>query len=263
MQLDVFPSPINVVKPRPKIWGGWPTVGFSAAIFGVFFAAQMLVTVVFMFIFLANNPDINSVTELENFVVGLQSNGLLLSIAIIVSCTCGFFFTWLFIKIRRGYSFDDYMELKSPGWRGWVTLAAVMVVLLIFSFFLDQSHTDSGSLKIMKDAYLSAGWTPIFWIATVVFAPIFEESLFRGFLFVGLRNSRVGPVWTVLITAITFAFLHLLQYDFFSLTLILALGLAFGLVRLYSKSLWSTIVMHSAWNLMTMLSLAQYVKVSA
>ena len=259
MQIEAVPPPVEEIKPHPTIWSGWPTVGFSAAIFGVFFAAQSLVTVIFLAVMLAKNPALDTITEIEDFVMGLQSNGLLLSLAIIVSGICGFFFIWLFIKVRRGYSFDDYLELKIPGWRTWISVAAVMVALFIFSIFMDQAHTDTSSLKVMADAYLSAGWTPIFWIATVVFAPVFEESLFRGFLFVGLRKSRVGPVWTVVITSVTFATLHLLQYDFFSLTIILALGLAFGLVRLFSKSLWTTIVMHSAWNLMTMISLTQYV----
>jgi membrane protease YdiL (CAAX protease family) len=260
MQIDAVPVSVEKPKPKPTIWSGWPTIGLSAAILGVFLAAQTVVTVVFMAIVLANNPSVNSLTEMEDFVIGLQSNGLLLSIAIIVSGICGFVFIWLFIKIRHGYSFDDYLELKFPRWRTWVSLIIVTAGLLVFSFFMDRVHTDTNSLKSMADAYRSAGWTPIFWISTVVFAPIFEESLFRGFLFVGLRDSRVGPAWTVIITAFTFAGMHLLQYDFFSFTVILALGLAFGLVRLYSKSLWSTIIMHSAWNLVTMISISQYVK---
>jgi uncharacterized protein len=260
MQNEAVPPPVEEIKPRPTIWGAWPTVGFSAAIFGVFFTAQNLVAIVFIVALVVQNPALNSMTEVINSIMGLQSNGLMLSTAIIVSGMCGYFFIWLFIKIRRGYSFEDYLELHLPGWRTWVSLIGVMVGLIAFSFFMDKLHSDTRSLKMMTDAYHSAGWPPIFWIATVIFAPVFEESLFRGFLFVGLRNSRVGPAWTVLITAVAFAVLHSLQYDFLSLIVILVLGMVFGLVRLYSKSLWSTIVLHSAWNLMTMISLAVYIK---
>jgi membrane protease YdiL (CAAX protease family) len=258
--IENAPPPVEEIKPHPNIWGAWPTVGFSAAVFGIFFAAQTLVTVIFMAVLLAQNPSLNSITEITDFIMGLQSNGLLLSTAIIVSGICGFFFVWLFIKIRHGYSFEDYLELRTPGWRTWVSLIGVMAGLMIFSILMDKVHTDTSSLKTMTDAYLTSGWTPIFWIATVVFAPIFEETLFRGFLFVGLRNSRVGPMWTVIITAFTFAILHSTQYDYYGLIAILVLGLVFGLVRLISKSLWSTIVLHAAWNLMTMISLAYYIK---
>ena len=259
MQVEEIPPLVEEVKPRPTIWSGWATVGFSSAIFGIFFIAQSLVTIIFLAVMLTKNPVLNTMTDIEDFVMGLQSNGLLLSLAIIISGICGLFFIWLFIKIRHGYSFEDYLELKIPGWRAWIIMVIVMAALFVFSFFMDQAHTDANSLKTMTEAYNSTIWPPIFWIATVVFAPVFEESLFRGFLFVGLRNS-LGPVWTVLITSVTFAVLHSMQYDFFSLTIILSLGIAFGLVRLFSQSLWPTIVMHSVWNLMTMISLAQYVK---
>ena len=260
MQMEAVPPPVEEIKPKPGIWGGWPTVGFSAVIFAVFFAVQNLVAVVFMAVQLVQNPSLKSISALLDFLAKLQSNGLMLSTAIILSGIGGFFFIWLFIKIRHGYSFRDYLEFKSPGWKTWVSLIAVMAGLIVFSILMDSVHSDPKSLKTMADAYLSSGWTPIFWISTVVFAPVFEETLFRGFLFVGLRNSRVGPVWTVIITAVTFAALHSLQYDFFSLIAILVLGLTFGLVRLFTKSLWSTITLHAAWNLMSMIGIALYVK---
>jgi uncharacterized protein len=260
MQFEAVPPPVEEIKPHPAIWRGWPTIGFSAAILAVFFFVQNVVSVIFMVILFVQNPSINSFNGLKDFLLRLQSNGLMLSTAIIASGICGFFLVWLFIKIRHGYSFKDYLELRSTGWKTWVSLIGVIALLIVFSFLMDKIHSDPKNLKMMADAYLSSGWTPIFWIATVIFAPVFEESLFRGFLFVGLRDSRVGPGWTVVITAVVFAGLHSLQYEFFSLIVILVLGLVFGLVRLYSKSLWSTIALHSAWNLMNMISLAMYVK---
>jgi uncharacterized protein len=260
MQLEPVPPPLEEVKPQPTRWGGWTTVGFSAAIFGVFFAAQNLVAVIFVAVLFLQNPSIISNNGLMEFLTGIQSNGLLLSTAIVVSGICGFFMVWLFIKIRHGYSFKNYLEFKALGWKTWVSLLAVTAGLIVFSFFMDKVHSDTNSLKIMADAYRSSGWPPFFWIATIVFAPVFEETLFRGFLFVGLQNSRVGPAWTVIITAIPFAVLHALQYDYFGLIIILVLGLVFGMVRLFSKSLWSTIALHVAWNLMAMISLTMYVK---
>ncbi len=259
MQMETVPPPVEGIKPKPGIWGAWPTVGFSAVIFAVFLAVQNLVAVIFMAVQLVQNPSLRSISALVDFLTRLQSDGLMLSTAIILSGICGFFFIWLFIKTRHGYSFKHYLEFKTPDWKTWVSLVAVMAGLLVFSSLLERVHSDPKSLKMMADTYLSSGWTPIFWISTVVFAPVFEETFFRGFLFVGLRNSRVGPFWTVIITAVTFAALHSLQYDFFSLIAILVLGLTFGLVRLFTKSLWSTIALHAAWNLMSMIGIALYV----
>ncbi len=260
MQMEAVPPPVEEIKPKPGLWGGWPTVGFSAVIFAVFLAVQNLVAVVFMAVLLIQNPSLLSLSSLVDFLTKLQSNGLMLSTAIIASGICGFFFIWLFVKLRQGYSFRDYMEFNTRGWKTWLSLIVVMAGLVVFSSLLDRFHPDTKNLKTMADTYLSSGWTPIFWIATVVFAPVFEESFFRGFLFVGLRNSRVGTFWTVIITAVTFAGLHSLQYDLFSLIAILVLGLTFGVVRLVTNSLWSTIALHAAWNLMSMIGIAMYVK---
>jgi uncharacterized protein len=259
MQIETVPSPVEETRPKPGIWSGWPTVGFSAAIFAVFFAAQSLVAVIFTAVLLARNPSLSSLNELTNFIMDLQSNGLMLSTAIIFSGICGFFFIWLFIKIHKGYSFKDYLELKAPGWRTWVSLIAVMIAAYGLLMFLGRFYSDTENTRIMVDAYLSSSWTPIFWIATVVFAPIFEESFFRGFLFVGLRDSRVGPAWTVIITSVVFALAHI-QYDWFGFLVVLGLGLVFGLVRLFSRSLWSTIALHTAWNLLQMIGVAIYIQ---
>jgi uncharacterized protein len=259
MQIETVPSPVEENRPKPNIWSGWPAVGFSAAIFAVFFTVQNLVAMIFMTAQLAQIPSFNSPTELMDFIMGFQSNGLMLSIAIIVSGICGFFLVWLFIKIRNGYSFNDYLELKAPGWRTWISLIAVMIVAYGFLLFVSRFHSDTENTQIMIDAYLSCGWTPIFWIATVVFAPIFEESFFRGFLFVGLRDSRVGSAWTVIITSVVFALAHI-QYDWFGFLIVLGLGLVFGLVRLFSRSLWSTIALHTAWNLLQMIGVAIYIQ---
>jgi membrane protease YdiL (CAAX protease family) len=259
MQMETVPPAMEEIKPKQGIWGGWPTVGFSAAIFGIFFTAQNLAAIVFMAVQIALNPSLWSINNLMEYLLKLQSNGLMMSTAIIFSGICGFFFIWLFIKLRRGYSLRDYLELKVPAGRQWLMVLGAFIVLFIGGNFADKIYTDSQALQMMTDAYLSAGWTPLFWIATVVFAPIFEESFFRGFLFVGLRDSKAGPVWAVIITSITFAIVHV-QYNWTGILVILLIGGVFGLVRLFSKSLWTTIVLHAAWNLLSTISVAMYIR---
>lgn len=247
---------IEETKPKPVIWGGWATIGLSAAIFGVFLIIQTLVTVIFV---LVQNPSFNSITGLQDVIIGLQSNGLLLSTTIIFSGICGFFFIWLFVKLRRGYSFKDYLEFNKPRGKQWLMIVGALMLLFIFGSFVDRVYTDTKALKMMTDAYLSAGWTPLFWIATIVFAPVFEESFFRGFLFVGLRDSKSGPLWAVIITSVTFAMVHI-QYNWIGIVTIMFVGLVFGLVRLFSKSLWTSIALHVVWNLFSTIGVALYVQ---
>jgi len=247
------------IKPKPGIWGGWPTIGFSAAIFGVFFASQILAAIVFLAIQIASNPSLWALTNLMDYLLKLQSNGLLLSTTIIFSGICGFFFIWLFVRLRRGYSFKDYLEFNKPRGRQWLMIVGAIVLLFIFGSFVDRVYTDTKPLKMMTDAYLSAGWTPLFLIATIIFAPVFEESFFRGFLFVGLRDSKAGPLWAVIITSVTFAMVHI-QYDWIGIVTIMFVGLVFGLVRLFSKSLWTSITLHAVWNLFSTIGVALYAR---
>jgi len=259
LQKEPIPTAIEETKANPGIWGFWATIGFSAAIFGVFFAAQNLAAIVFLAIQISQNPSLWSMTNLIDFILKMQSNGLMTSTAIIFSGICGFFFIWLFVKLRRGYSFRNYLEFNPPKAKHWIMIVAAFALLIIFGSLLDKINPDTKALKTMTDAYLTAGWTPLLWIAAVIFAPVFEESFFRGFLFVGLRDSRPGPAWTVIITSMTFAIVHI-QYSWQSILSILYIGLVFGVVRLFSKSLWTTIELHAAWNLFSMISVANYLK---
>jgi uncharacterized protein len=89
----------------------------------------------------------------------------------------------------------------------------------------------------------------------VVFAPAFEEAFFRGFLLVGLKDSKIGSIGAVCLTAAVWASLHF-QYDFYGMLTVLVLGIVLGTVRLRTGSLWSSILIHSFWNLIAMLGTA-------
>jgi membrane protease YdiL (CAAX protease family) len=92
----------------------------------------------------------------------------------------------------------------------------------------------------------------MFTLVAVILAPVFEEILFRGFLFRGLANS-FGWVWGAVLSAVIFGVAHL-QLDVF---LPLA-ALGFVLAWAYHKtgSLWTTITMHALFNTIAVLAWA-------
>jgi membrane protease YdiL (CAAX protease family) len=92
----------------------------------------------------------------------------------------------------------------------------------------------------------------------VIFAPLFEECFFRGFLFAGFLHSRMGVIGAVAVTSVTFAALHF-QYDLYGMASILVMGIVLGIVRWRTGSLWSTILLHSLWNLTGIIQTALYV----
>lgn len=79
----------------------------------------------------------------------------------------------------------------------------------------------------------------------VVLAPVLEEALFRGVILHGLARRR-GPRSATLWTAAFFAFFHF--YNPWQIVPTFFLGLLLGWVVLVTRSLWSSIVLHSAFN---------------
>ncbi|GJD47920.1 hypothetical protein OPKNFCMD_0632 [Methylobacterium crusticola] len=87
-------------------------------------------------------------------------------------------------------------------------------------------------------------WAWALWL--VVLAPLAEELLFRGDLFGRLRGL-LPPAATVLASAGVFALCHA-ERGLTQPLSVLPLGLALGLMRLWTGSLWPCIVLHAVSN---------------
>jgi uncharacterized protein len=243
----IQPAPVSP-PPTSRIWGGWATVGLGAAIFAIYFVAQNLVGLAFALNVLLNSHGGNPI----QLITDLQTNGFLVSIATFVSVIAGMGFIILFIKLRKGITVFEYLGLKSLSLRTYLILPVIIIVLLGIFFGLDQIIKNPQSTDFAVNIYKTSVWPPALWIATVIFAPAFEECFFRGFVFVGLKQSRIGPVGAIAVTSLIFALLHAFQYDWAGVAQVAVLGIAFGIVRLKTGSLWSTLILHSVWNLITL-----------
>jgi membrane protease YdiL (CAAX protease family) len=224
-------------------------VGFGAAIFAVYFVTQSIVAVIFAIGKLINTAA-NDVTQA---VSALATNGLLISMATIVSAIVGVGFIVLFIKIRHGPGIAEYLGLKSVRGKTFLALIGVIVVLLAVSALLDRFSNSPKDTGFTIDAYNTSRWPVLFGFAVVVFAPLFEELFFRGFIFVGLQASKIGVVGAIILTSLAWALLHL-QYDPAGMATIFVLGIVFGIVRWKTNSLWSTLFLHAVWNLMALVA---------
>jgi len=80
-------------------------------------------------------------------------------------------------------------------------------------------------------------------LLAVVAAPLFEEFIFRGLVFQGLRRST-GPVWAVLGSAALFAIVH----PPFSVIPVFGLGLATALSFQRTGFLLAPIIAHATYN---------------
>ena len=89
---------------------------------------------------------------------------------------------------------------------------------------------------------------PLFLAAVGLVAPLSEELTVRGFLYRGFAASRLGPAGAILLTSALWASIHV-QYDWFFIGEVFALGVILGWMRYRSGSTWLTVILHGAYNL--------------
>ena len=237
-----------------KPWGFWATLGFSAIIFALFSALQIVVVTAFVFVAKAEHPEL----DLEAYAKSLSSNGFCLAISVIVSGLICIPLTLLFTKLRKNISVKNYIGFREPLIREWVKW------LLILGGFLFLSDAVSILLHqpivppFMADAYKTASFLPALLFAMIIVAPIFEEIFFRGFLFQGIRYSRLGPIGAIGMTSFFWAVIHL-QYDVYGITTLFALGLLLGIARLKTGSIHLLMVMHSVTSLVATIEMVLYI----
>ncbi|AWN50768.1 type II CAAX endopeptidase family protein [Methylobacterium sp. 17Sr1-1] len=87
-------------------------------------------------------------------------------------------------------------------------------------------------------------WTWILWL--VVLAPLAEEMLFRGDLF-GRLSRHLSPAATVAVSAGVFALCHA-ERGLLQPVSVLPLGVALGIMRLWTGNLWPCLALHAASN---------------
>ena len=130
----------------------------------------------------------------------------------------------------------------------------VMPLVLLTSWLMNSLIGDQGGSNPLLELVLKSQETLpliLLLLTTVVFAPLFEELIFRGTLLPVLAQS-LGRGWGVIVSALVFALAHLSVGEFPPLV-VLGLGLAF--VRLSTGRLFPCVLMHSLWNGVTFVNL--------
>jgi membrane protease YdiL (CAAX protease family) len=239
---------------KGKPWGFWATLGFSAIIFALFSALQILVATAFVSHAKAQHPEL----DLEVYAKSLSSNGFCIAIMVVVSGLICTPLTLLFTSLRKNISVKNYIGFKEPLKGEWIQWLLILAAFLFLSDGISVLLRHSIIPPFMIEAYKTASSLPILLFAIVVVAPIFEEIFFRGFLFQGIRYSRLGPIGAIGITSLLWAVIHL-QYDIYGIMTVFALGLLFGITRIKTDSIHLLMVMHSLTSLIATMETAFYI----
>ena len=152
---------------------------------------------------------------------------------------------------------EDWFTLRLNGksllWGVGGYLVALPLVVLIS--LLNQAfwQGQGGSNPLLSLALNSQNsWVLfLFFLTAAVFAPLFEEVLFRGFLLPSL--TRYFSVSTaIVISSLVFAIAHLSLAEILPL---FVLGMVLGVTYSRSRNLVASMLLHGLWNSGTLLSL--------
>jgi membrane protease YdiL (CAAX protease family) len=236
--LNSLPDPLpELERPEPRN----PWSGVDLIVFAVFFGLTVLVLpagLIWLWRFFDPGLKADELTAVDLVLVqGLMNLVLVGFIAFLVKTVHRRRFLDA-IHWYRNYEFANGFLIALGA-----TLA--VSVLIVSSFFPPSSPPPIEKLLSSSRAM----W--IFAIFGIGIAPLFEEIIFRGFLFEVLAEMR-GTRIAVPVTAVLFALLHVPQLwgSWAGVALIFLVGYILSLIRKRSNSLIPSLIMHTSYNAM-------------
>ncbi|MGE0665962.1 MAG: lysostaphin resistance A-like protein [Sphingomonadales bacterium] len=225
-------------------WGGWPTVGLSALIlFGVV-AAQLAGAAV---LDLFTGFGVMDMFRAEAGLGGAGATDVLMTLYW-VGAAVGIVLIARIVR-RRGLSLGEYLDLRPVRHLALLPwMLALGAYFVLFVVLPEMAMVREGGRSGLR-----AGGTFLFFVTAVTVAPVFEEMLFRGFIFAGLARSRLGVAGAILLTTAMWTAVHQhFTVDWFNelygLAVLFGAGVIFALARVRTGSLTAAIALHAGWN---------------
>ena len=236
--------------PAPKMPRTWKFFGSSLWTFAAFLAMSIVEMIALLIGFGVFIPGEFEEAGFRSFA----QHGATVGGVALVGMPAAVLVLWLATRIARR-SFASYLALRWPSLReigfAFAATAALVTVLGVVAWLLGYPVSPEFATTSVRTARDSG----LLWLLLLGFcigAPIAEEFMFRGFLFRGWSASFLGPIGTIVLSAIVFALIHQ-QYNWFYIACIAAVGLLFGYLRYRSESTWLTVITHGTYNLSAVL----------
>ena len=230
-------------------WGLWPTVAWSAFIAAVFIFGQVLVVTLHI------HQAGMSPGEVERLFGAGGANGWLVAVSTLTTTTVCCALIAGVVKLKRGATLREYLALHPIPAATLAKWLGALAILIAASDLLTWSLGRPIVPEFMSRSYVTAEPLWLFCVALIIFAPLFEEMFFRGFLFRGLAASVIGSIGAIVLTTALWAMLHV-QYDTYGIATIFVLGLFFGAARVVTGSLYVPLVLQAAAHLVATLETA-------
>ncbi len=217
---------------------------WQVLIVGFFFIGQIILPLLF------------GVVKLDPTALSLRGKAIYVLVTYLLMAASGLLVLYFSIKPFFPLPKDWFRFQWLSNWVLWgiggylVALPLVVVISLINQLFWNGQGGSNPLLFLALKAQDKVVLAIFFFTASIA-APFFEEIIFRGFLLPSL--TRYFPVWgAISISSLVFALAHLNLSEVLPLA---TLGMILGFVYTRSRSLLSSILLHSLWNSGTLLSL--------
>ncbi|MCU1300591.1 MAG: Abortive infection protein [Candidatus Sulfotelmatobacter sp.] len=230
---------VQPISPPPHtenpVWTGWDVLQIAGVTLFTLFIAQLLIVLGarhFVFphaswIEVAQKPSLALLSELLTYV----------AVAL---------YMILLVEGKYHARFWQAIRWNWPGLAGvsLVGLGVLMLGLDLLGRFLPmpKSTPFDQFFAHRSDAYLTA-------VFAVTLGPLMEEIFFRGFLYPVIAR-RLGVFWGILLTAIPFGLIHMVQYGYAwgAVLIICLVGVVLTAVRAKTKSVASSFLAHVGYN---------------
>ena len=145
----------------------------------------------------------------------------------------------------------DYLNLRKTNFYPFKIIGSFLMLLIMMEA-LANSYPNLFEDQFAVDIYQATNKKLLLFLGIVLFGPVFEEFLFRGFLFKGLENS-IGGSNAIIISAFLFSFVHIQYSIWILLFMVFPMALFLGYVRFKTQSLLFPIGLHCLNNFITFL----------
>ena len=202
-----------------------------------------LIILIFLISLIKNIFSNEAIKILFEFI--MYNGGVVIFILIIISKYDNNVANWLEIK----HIFKSKIAKTIRISLSYYFLAWPIILLwgIIIEFFKLNDFNDSNYSKMVVEA-LNNNYFLIFFLA-VILGPIFEEIIFRGYLFKILK-IRLNNFYAIILNSIFFGIIH---YELSAIIPALILGISLSFIRLKTNNLIPSIIIHSLHNLFALI----------
>lgn len=181
--------------------------------------------------------------DIKNLESALNHNLIPMSIiAAILMVPIFWFIMWLRKEKMLIFCGFSRINIRNITFTAMIGIALVLPVDFITTFFsIDKI---SPSTQQMFNMIFTQSSFPVLLLGIGIIGPILEEILFRGLIFNELRKN-MPTFLAIILQGLLFGSMHMNWTQFLYAA---PLGIIFGFIYIWTKSIWSTILVHIFFN---------------